>query len=263
MSRALILMYHIVDTPRSQRESKYCCTPQRFAEQMAYLRRSNLRPLSLPALFEHLSMGNPFPDGSVAVTFDDGFVATYRNALPILKKYNIPATMFMLSDRLAGSNDWMHTRGFPERELMSQGELLAMRDAGVCIGSHTRTHPRLTEVDASRLQDELAGSREILSKMLGEPVRFFAYPFGLLNAEVRSAVQMAGYDAACSTRSGFNRQDADRLALRRLEVYGSDPLWKFKQKLKFGMNDASLFYPLRYYAGRVAAKFGLSASRST
>jgi hypothetical protein len=72
----------------------------------------------------------------------------------------------------------------------------------------------------------------------------------------RQAVEEAGYRLACSTRSGFNGPDVDRYLLRRIEVYGGDNLWQFRQKIKFGANDVSNLYPLRYYAGRISSRLG-------
>ncbi len=65
------------------------------------------------------------------------------------------------------------------------------------------------------------------------------------------AVEQSGYLSACSTRSGFNNQGTDRYLLRRIEVFNSDKLWHFKQKLKFGTNDAAWYLPLSYYSSRV------------
>ncbi len=254
MSRMTILMYHIIDEPRAACEVKYCCTPKRFAEQMRYLRESGRPVVSLETLVDYLEGGKPCPDNAVVVTFDDGFSCTCENALPILLRYGIPATMFVLSDHIDGSNDWMHRRGFPEREMLSKRQLFDLKEAGLCLGSHTRTHPRLTEIGAEDVADEVGKSKQILEEVLGQPVAYFAYPHGLYDEAIREAVAEAGYRAACSTRSGFNRVNADRFALRRIEVYGSDSLWKFRQKLKFGTNDVSLLFPAKYYAARLAAR---------
>ena len=99
MSRVIILMYHIVDEPLAAIEGKYCCPPGRFDEQMRWLRASGRRLLSLDELAACIDRRAPVEDGSVAVTFDDGFEATVRNAVPVLARYKVPATMFLLSDR--------------------------------------------------------------------------------------------------------------------------------------------------------------------
>jgi peptidoglycan/xylan/chitin deacetylase (PgdA/CDA1 family) len=254
MSRIAILMYHVVDRARAPQEAKYCCSPERFERQMRWLHESGVELLALDRLAAAIDGPAPWPAAAVAVTFDDGFRDTFRHALPILVRYRIPATMFMLADRLGAHNDWMTARGFPERALMSSAEMLEMQAAGVGIGSHTRTHPRLTQIDPQRAAQEIRISRERLQALTSSAVDHFAYPFGLHDENAEQAVAAAGYRTACSTRSGFNGEGIERFLLRRIEICGSDTLWHFRQKLKFGASDVTYAYPLRYYAGRVAAR---------
>ena len=256
MNQVLILMYHIVAEPGSAQEARYCCTPRRFEAQMRHLGEAGFGLLTLDAIADALDGRAEWPDRGVAVTFDDGFADTFANALPILTRYGIPATMFAVSDLIGASNDWMSARGFPKRRLMSASELREMSAAGVTIGSHTRTHPRLPELDVEAKRSEVRGSKARLEDVIGRSVTAFAYPYGLFDDDARQAVAEAGYRTACSTRSGFNGPDADRYLLRRIEVFGGDNLWQFRQKLKFGANDVSNLYPLRYYAGRILARLG-------
>jgi peptidoglycan/xylan/chitin deacetylase (PgdA/CDA1 family) len=127
---------------------------------------------------------------------------------------------------------------------------------GFTIGSHSRTHARLTEVDTERAEDEATASKAALEDMLGKEVRHFAYPYGLVNETVRTMVGQAGYRSACSTVPGFNRAGQDPYMLRRIDVFGTDHLWQFRQKLRFGMNEATRLYPVTYYARRIGARFG-------
>jgi len=256
MNRAAILMYHIVDRPQSAQEAKYCCPPQVFEEHVRYIAESG-RAVGLPELIAALQGEGNCPSDAVAITFDDGFAATFENAMPVLERYRMPTTMFLVSNRIGGHNDWMTSNGFPRRELMTREQVLSMRDAGVTLGSHTRSHPRLTEVDSARLGDEIAGSKADLEDLLGQEVGYFAYPFGLFDEAGRACVEGAGYRAACSTRSGFNSAQVGRFELRRVEVFGWDTVWRLRQKLKFGRNEASLTYPLQYYAGRLRTRLGL------
>ena len=69
-------------------------TPGQFDSQMRYL-REHLRPIALKDVIMHVEQGTPLPANSVAVTFDDGFADTYRYAFPILRRYQIPATIFV------------------------------------------------------------------------------------------------------------------------------------------------------------------------
>ncbi|GAB4438523.1 MAG: hypothetical protein OHK0026_04090 [Rhodocyclaceae bacterium] len=257
MMRALILMYHIVAPPRSEQERRFCCPPVEFARQMAFLARSEYTPLSMDALLECLDGRASAPKNPVHVSFDDGFADNLEHALPSLQRHGIPATVFALSGRLGETNDWMQARGFPRRSLVSAAQVREMRAAGITIGSHTRTHPRLTEVSGSAAAAEITDSKSELESVLGDRVDYFAYPYGLYTDGILALVQGAGYRAACSTLSGFNRPAQDRYLLRRLDIFGTDKLWQFRQKLRFGTNEATHLKPLAYYAGRIASRVGL------
>ena len=257
MNRALILMYHIVDKPCAAQEARFCVTPREFDRQIGCLRERGYVPVSLDRIVDCLVDRSPMPPNAITVTFDDGFADTCERAIPILQAHDVPATMFAVSGRLARDNEWMHERGAPRRAIMSPSQMRDLEAVGVTVGSHTATHPRLTELRPEQVAQELRESKQQLEDLLGRSVRYFAYPYGLYNAEIRDAVQASGYRAACSTRAGFNRVGEDVFALRRIDVFGGDALWQFKQKLRFGTNEASRSYPLRYYAGRVAARLGL------
>lgn len=255
MNRATILMYHIIDTPQAASETKYCCPATMFERHMRLLAESG-RAVGLPQLLDALDGRGECPNDAIAVTFDDGFTVTHEQALPILQRHGIPATMFLLSNRVAGHNDWMTGRGFPRRELMSREQMLEMGRAGVTLGSHTRHHARLREVDAAGLENEIAGSKAELEDLLGQEVAYFAYPFGQYTQAGRDMAEKAGYRAACSTRSGFNNHEVDRFQLRRIEVFGTDTPWRFKQKLEYGRNESGPLFPLQYYAGRLLSRIG-------
>ncbi|MBE0435699.1 MAG: polysaccharide deacetylase family protein [Methylomicrobium sp.] len=244
-------------SPKSDQEAKYCCMPSEFAKQMNYLATSNYRLIDLNDISSILKDELHLESDAVAVTFDDGFEDFYHDAMPVLREYNIPATLFMVSNRTDGFNDWMVKKGSPKRKLLSVPQLLEISKNNITIGSHTRTHPKLTEIssDLDCLNREIKESKIELENKLGLSVNHFAYPYGLFNELTINAVKEAGYLTACSTRSGFNRVDINPFLLRRIEIYGKDKLWHFKQKLKFGINEMSCLYLLKYYLKQVNQKF--------
>lgn len=257
MSRVIVLMYHQVDTPRTAREARFCTSPQAFTAQMDWLRDNGYEPVTLDDVAAHIRGEQVISRNAVHVTFDDGFVGVLEHALPVLQERHIPATLFVVSRRVATTNDWMHVRGFPRRALLSVSQLRLMAEEGVTMGSHTCTHARLPDLSTEDAMNEIEQSRAELEDMLGRTVRHFAYPYGAFNEAVRAQVIAAGYRSACSTRSGFNRPGEDVFLIRRIDVYGTDRLWQFKQKVLFGMNDASRTYPLRYYLQRLQYRMGM------
>ena len=254
MSRAVILMYHQVDTPLSSKEQRFCIPPDRFAAQMRWLVGAGYRPVDLDAMLAHVGGQSPLAEKSFHVTFDDGFVGVLEHALPVLKTLSIPSTLFALSGRCGATNDWMHERGAPRRALLSADQLRLLADEGMAIGSHTGRHLRLPEVPPDLARSEIEGSKAALEDMLSQPVTHFAYPYGLFTPQVREMVVEAGYRCACSTRSGFNRPGEDPFLLRRIDIAGTDHPWQFRQKLRFGTNEATRLAPLAYYGSRIAAR---------
>ena len=205
-------------------------------------------------------MGPLYRKKSIVITFDDGFADNYDNAYPVLKEYGFPATIFSVSRFVGRTNEWMQDEGFPRRKLLGWRELKEMSDNGIIIGSHTTTHSLLTEIEPESARQEIMNSKYELEDSLEKPVHFFAYPYGGLNEQIGKFVKEAGYLGACSIRSGFNSEATDPFTLRRIEVYGTDPLWKFVLKLRFGSNEASLVLPFRYYWSRVLDRLVLNNS---
>lgn len=253
MQRCVILMYHIIDTPESSEEARYCCEPETFARQMRYISESDYTPISLAKLLGCINGRSEWPTHPVVVTIDDGFTCAYQNALPILAHYKIPSSIFIVAGRLGSHNDWDH--GFPRRSVLSRPDLIRLSIAGIDIGSHSCNHPRLAEVDPERLLNEVHASKAILEDVLGKPVPHFAYPYGNFNNNVRNAVEAAGYTAACSTISGFNLPNSDIFALRRIEVMGHDSLWAFRQKMRFAINELPHHFLRRKIVRRLRTVF--------
>jgi peptidoglycan/xylan/chitin deacetylase (PgdA/CDA1 family) len=252
--RVSILMYHSIDSPTSTGDPRYSCSPKRFSEHMAYLRDSKRDVVSLGELKDFLQKGIGINRNSVVITFDDGFLDNYTNALPILEQYQYPATIFVAGGFVADGQDGTPRKTFMGRDMLAWNEIKEMQRRGVTFGAHTINHPRLPDVSPSEAKVEINVSKRQLEDQLGKEVEYFAYPYGLYDLDTKTFVKQAGYKLACSTRSGFNNARTDAYALRRIEVYGTDPVWKLSQKLMFGITDATVMFPLTYYTRRLAAR---------
>ena len=125
---------------------------------------------------------------------------------------------------------------------------------GMEIGCHTRSHPRLTELDDDRLRDEVGDARKQLQDLLDDPIASFAYPYGDHDQRVVEAVRDAGYAAACVTRSGSGMVDDDPMRFRRIAVFADDNVATFARKLVFADNDGSWSRVRRYYMDRLRAR---------
>jgi peptidoglycan/xylan/chitin deacetylase (PgdA/CDA1 family) len=144
--------------------------------------------------------------GRVTLTFDDGHRGMYENAIPILSKYGLKSSQYIITGRF-------HFPGY-----VNQNEVLHMQSLGHEIGAHTRTHRDLTLLSQTEAQNEIAGSRSDLLAIGVNSVDTFAYPFGAYNSTVRHIVVNSGFKGARASNGGFNVAGADKYVLSRQSV---------------------------------------------
>ncbi len=232
-----MLMYHVIAAPKNAAEARFCRTPDAFRKDMEQIRQAGYQVLPFASVLDGIAGRVELPDKAVAITFDDGIACAFENALPILQEFGYPASVFVVSSRVGGYNDWCEVFGFPRRRMLTTSEIRALAEFGVDIGSHTANHLWLGKTEETVITKETQDSKAVLEDILGREVSHFAYPFGSWNPMTRNAVIEAGYTGACSTMSGWNRKGTDPYLLRRSEIKGSDAPWQFRMKLRFATND--------------------------
>lgn len=255
--RVPVLMYHRVDAPRDAAERGYCVSPQLFGEHLAWLAAAGWTPCTLAAFGRWQRGEGTLPERSVLITFDDGFAGLHEHVLPRLVARGWPATVFLVSARIGGRDDWATREGrsVGSQALLGAAQIAEMAAAGIEFQSHSRHHADLAALDDAALADELRGSRDELQQLLGRTVDAVAYPYGRTDARVQQAAREAGYRLGFSVEPGFNRPGGDALRLRRLDITGHDGRSRFARKVALGSNDGSLAAQARYLWGRVAARF--------
>ena len=248
MSRIAVLMYHGIVAGR--RSARFVLPLSEFERQMRWIREAGRPLVGLQEVVMAVRGDARIADSAVAVTFDDGHQSFSHHALPILEELGIPATMFVVAGKLGGTDDWMPA-DTPRKPLMTAEQVAELPSRGVSVGSHSATHANLPALGDAALRHELIDSRARLCELLGSDVDLLAYPFGRYDERVIEFAREAGYLAACSTRSGFNSEGTDPMALRRVDVYGTDSLRAFRHKLELGVNDGSIHARLGYYGRRL------------
>ncbi len=231
---ARILVYHDVrDVPPALDPFRLSVPPALFERQIRHLHRAGFRFLSLDDAARGLADGS-VPPRSVTITFDDGYVSFLNDVLPILRRYDAPATLFVAAGSI-GDSCFRFNPGGPLSRPMTWPELQqAASVPGVHIGSHTITHRHLHRLTPMERRTELTESRAALESRLGRPVRTFAYPFGAWGtfpADVQADVAAAGYTVACVNVMGTNARGANMFALRRVRIGWEDHLWRFRLKI--------------------------------
>ncbi len=227
-----VLMYHAFS--EEEEGDRYVISRRSFERQLRLLKRLRYRVLGFEELARMLGAHQAPPPRSVVVTIDDGYADNLAIAKPLLARHRIPATIFLVSQKLGGVNDWTKRGADAHRPLLHADQVEPLAGDGIAIGAHTRTHPVLPELDPGDLGTEIKGSREDLEALLGEPVRTFAYPYGKFDRAAVAAAGAAGYDAACTVESRPARLGDDPLEIPRLEIRGSETTRSFLRKLWFG-----------------------------
>ncbi|WP_232248584.1 polysaccharide deacetylase family protein [Streptacidiphilus rugosus] len=183
------LMYHSVDV---EPDDPYLVTvsPQRFARQMEWLRRTGRRGVSMRELLLAHERGSAA--GLVGLTFDDGYADFPREVLPVLLRHGFNATAYIVAGRMGGHNAW--DADGPRKPLLTIAQVRQLASAGVEIGSHSLSHRRMVGLSEEDLALETRRSKELLEAVVDAPVTGFCYPYGALDAAAEAAVGGSGYD---------------------------------------------------------------------
>lgn len=215
-----ILMYHVIDRAAAGAPfPELYVAPSVFAGQVAWLARHGYTAVTLDAVYRSWRYGDVLPRRPIVLSFDDGYAGDFTHALPALEARRWPGVL----------NLEVRKETYPGG--LSPRRIRALIGAGWEIDAHTMTHPDLTSVDASRLRQEVAGSRASIRRKFHVPVLFFCYPAGRYDARVIAAVQAAGFLAATTTNYGL-ASPADLFTLSRIRVNGSDGVNGLAAKLR-------------------------------
>jgi peptidoglycan/xylan/chitin deacetylase (PgdA/CDA1 family) len=204
-----ILTYHkLGPRPGRVRLKGLYVSARLFAAQMAELRAAGFSNGSL------LSWDQP-PASRVVVTFDDGYLNVLRYGLEPLAAAGLKAIQFLPADLLGKCNQWDVSLGEAAEPIMTASQVREWISAGHEIGSHSLTHPYLTQLPLDRAREEINASRKKLEDLFGVPIQHFCYPYGDWNEPVGELVREAGYKTACTTDPGANQPGDSPFALKR------------------------------------------------
>ena len=227
MPDQLILCYHAVS---DRWPSPLAVTTQALERQLDSLVRRGYRGVT----FEQTASAG-HEGRTLAVTFDDAYRSTLTRAAPVLASLGLPGTVFAPTDFVdrsdpmswPGIDGWERTQYVDELMCLTWDELAELRDAGWEVGSHTSSHPHLTELDDGRLDDELMESRSVLVDRLGRCTSL-ALPYGDGDERVVRAARRAGYRAVAGLPAPG--RGGPRVS-PRIGIYRGDSPLRFRVKV--------------------------------
>ena len=200
-----VLCYHQIRAPTSAdsaADRAYIVRPSVFEAQMRALKRAGYTTITGEALVDHVAKGARLPRKPILLTFDDGTAGQYTRVLPVLREHGFVATFFPMTVVL-GRPGWL-----------TRGQVRALARAGMSIGAHTYDHKAVPDFTGEDWATQLTEPGKELQRLAGRPIRLFAYPFGLYDAEAIQHLWSAGY------RAGFQLADPlDR----------EHPLWSIRR----------------------------------
>ncbi len=211
----VVLVYHAVDSiPASADPLKLSVPPELFARQMEELVRQRV---------------------DCAVSFDDGYESVWTRAWPVLERQRLRSMLFIATDTIDGrlKFDSQFTESHSPAPLQWE-QIKQLAAAGMELGSHSKTHRRMTSLTEAQMREEARDSRERIREMTGQNVDGFSYPFGdhgSFDQRTEKALQEAGYTKAYTNLMGPARAVSVPWRIRRIRVYRTDTLFRFRMKI--------------------------------
>ncbi len=181
-----------------------------FDTQMKFLADSGCITITPDELYAGINGEIELPPKPVLITFDDGYIDNYTNAFPILKKYKLRATIFVIP---------AFTSVYPG--YMTWEQLKEMESKGIAIESHTLNHTKLEELPDDEIRNELLNSKNLLEEQLGHPIEFLAYPTGTYNLHIAGIAQDVGYKGAFTIKYGVVDKGSNFFALERVPIFNT------------------------------------------
>jgi len=213
------LLYHHVSTNSDTQDSRYNIPPEKFEEQIKWLFDNGYQTINISDLANLIYNGGEIPQRPVVITFDDGNIDNYSNALPILKKYGFVATFYIVETYINGA------------EMISTDQVKELIQNGWEIGSHSSTHPHLPNISEDLLAGEIRMSKLGLEEKLGVPVNSFAYPFGEINDNIIRLTSSYGYKSAVGLGNTSTHSMQSIFYLSRIEIENDFSMETFISKL--------------------------------
>lgn len=228
-----VLMYHAIG-----QDGYGAVSTERFRRDIEYI-HDRYKIVDLPDVLESPTTGTK----RIAITFDDAFENVFHNAVPVLREYNAPATVFAVADYLPDGTvdsdneymDWTQLRMLADQDLFT-------------VGNHTRSHPHLARLATkAAIREQTVGAKRALEEGLNTEITRFCYPYGNYTDTVAEVVAET-HELATTTNPRLIDKPPRQVLIPRIDAKESDAL------VRWELTDASR------WVQRVAVRLGLISS---
>lgn len=220
--RVPILSYHYIGNnpePKDTRRNELSVTPDRFEEQLTYIKQHGFTPITLNQLYGIQNHKETAPAKPIILTFDDGYIDFAVIAMPIIEKYNFKVVSFIPTGKIGG--------GY----YMNWGQISQIEQTGLVeFEAHTVNHLDLTTLSKDKITYEIETSRLQLADHIHKPVNFFAYPYSAYNKAVITAAKKAGFTGALTTIAG--KATSCNFVIPRINISGFMTLEQFAKAIE-------------------------------
>jgi len=204
----LILTFHSVSDVNLD---YYCNIKTKLFEKSLIFFKKNFKIISLEDILLEISKKKSPENIEIAVTFDDGYLNNYKEAFPILKKLEIPATFFINVDFIE--------KGYKDKKFMDWIQVEEISSNKLfTIGSHSLSHKKLSKLSDNDIYYYLTKSKEIIEKKLNKKVKFISYPFGDFNPKVLDIACKSGYILGFTIKKKINNYKINRYEMGRFGI---------------------------------------------
>ena len=210
-----ILLYHdfVLTVPNSDPDKfNYINTPESFEENIKVLLENGYTFISFNELNNANSGKIDFPEKPILLTMDDGYLSNYEYVFPIIKKYNIKISIFIVTDKIGKEIDG--------KKYLSWEQCQEMQESGLVeIFSHSTRHIFYDRFPVKTLRDDVIKSFEIIEENLGKKnLKVFAYPYGAYTKESIWVLSMNGIDMQVYDIGMNYSNDFDKKYIKRINI---------------------------------------------
>ncbi len=210
-----VLLYHnFVETvPASDPDNfNYINTPKSFEENIKTLLENGYTIMSMKELADCDSGKAELPSKPIVITFDDGYYSNYEYIYPILKKYNVKVSIFIVTDKIGKEIDGIRYLSWEECLEMQNSRLVE-------IFSHSKKHVFYDKLPVRELRDDVIESYRLIEEHLGEQeLKVFAYPYGAYTNETVRTLKNNGIDFQVYDIGINNFKNLDRDYIKRINI---------------------------------------------